>query len=54
MRIFVTGGTGFTGSALVRHLIRHSEHKMLNLDALTYVGRLSAVAPVAIEVARLV
>jgi len=43
----VTGGAGFIGSALVRHLIRNTAHEVLNLDALTYAGTLSALAPVA-------
>ena len=47
MRIFVTGGAGFIGSALVRHLIANSDHEVLNFDKLTYAGTLSTVEPVA-------
>ncbi|WP_419809261.1 dTDP-glucose 4,6-dehydratase [Sphingomonas sp.] len=47
MRILVTGGAGFIGSALVRHLIEQTDHEVLNFDKLTYAGTLSAVAPVA-------
>jgi len=43
MRIFVTGGAGFIGSALVRHLIEDSGHEVLNFDKLTYAGTLSTV-----------
>ena len=39
-RILVTGGAGFIGSALVRHLIQKSEHRVLNIDKLTYSGSL--------------
>ena len=38
MRILVTGGAGFIGSALIRHLIAETEHEVLNLDKLTYAG----------------
>ena len=46
LRIFVTGGAGFIGSALVRHLIGETDHHVLNVDALTYAGNLASVAPV--------
>ena len=46
MRILVTGGAGFIGSALIRHLIQSTEHDVLNLDKLTYAGNLESLAPV--------
>ena len=46
MRIFVTGGAGFIGSALVRHLIGESDHEVLNYDALTYAGVLASLKPI--------
>jgi dTDP-glucose 4,6-dehydratase len=47
MRILITGGAGFIGSALVRHLIQKTSHRVLNIDKLTYAGDLSTVADVA-------
>ena len=47
MRIFVTGGAGFIGSALVRHLIKNTGHEVLNLDKLTYAGILQSLDEVA-------
>ncbi len=47
MRIFVTGGAGFIGSALIRHLVSEGRYKVLNFDKLTYAGNLSTVAAVA-------
>lgn len=47
MRVLVTGGAGFIGSALVRHLIEEAGYEVLNLDKLTYAGVLESLAPVA-------
>ncbi len=47
MRILVTGGAGFIGSALVRHLIENTEHEVLNFDKLTYAGTLTSLSAVA-------
>lgn len=47
MRILITGGAGFIGSALIRHLIQETEHEVLNLDKLTYAGNLESLTLVA-------
>lgn len=47
MRILVTGGAGFIGSALIRRLIEHTDHEVLVFDKLTYAGVLSSLEPVA-------
>ena len=45
--IFVTGGAGFIGSALVRHLLRDTDAHVVNLDKLTYAGNLASLKPIA-------
>jgi dTDP-glucose 4,6-dehydratase len=44
--IFVTGGAGFIGSALVRFLINKTEHTVVNFDKLTYAGNLESLRSV--------
>src|ERR1041384_5918486 len=46
-RILVTGGAGFIGSAVVRHIIRETPHRVLVVDKLTYAGNLDSLAPVS-------
>jgi len=46
MKIVVTGGAGFIGSALVRHLIGHTDHQVLVIDKLTYAGNLASLISV--------
>ena len=43
----VTGGAGFIGSAVVRHLINNTDHQVINVDKLTYAGNLSSLDTVA-------
>ena len=46
MRILVTGGAGFIGSALVRYLVGEIGAEVLNLDKLTYAGNLESLKPI--------
>ncbi|MDT0500418.1 MULTISPECIES: dTDP-glucose 4,6-dehydratase [unclassified Halomonas] len=43
----ITGGAGFIGSAVVRELIANTEHRVVNIDKLTYAGNLESLAEVA-------
>lgn len=44
--LLITGGAGFIGSALIRHLIQHSDYRVINIDKLTYAGNLESLADV--------
>jgi dTDP-glucose 4,6-dehydratase len=46
MKILVTGGLGFIGSALIRHLIANTKHKILNIDNETYAAMPEALAQI--------
>jgi len=43
MNILITGGAGFIGSAVIRHIIQNTGHQVLNLDKLTYAGNLESL-----------
>ena len=47
MKILVTGGAGFIGSALVRHIINNTDNSVVNVDKLTYAGNLDSLVSIA-------
>lgn len=46
MKILITGGAGFIGSAVVRHIIENTSDSVVNVDCLTYAGNLESLASV--------
>jgi len=46
-KIIVTGGAGFIGSAVIRHIIANTKNEILNIDKLTYAGNLSSLQGVS-------
>ncbi len=46
MKILVTGGAGFIGSAVIRHIIQNTNNNVLNVDKLTYAGNLESLKEV--------
>ena len=47
MKILVTGGAGFIGSAVIRHIINNTNDSVINLDKLTYAGNLESLIEVS-------
>jgi len=47
MKILVTGGAGFIGSAVIRHIVKNSDYEVLNVDKLTYAGNLESLKEVS-------
>jgi len=47
MKILITGGAGFIGSAVIRHVICHTSDSVVNVDKLTYAGNLESLSSVA-------
>lgn len=46
MKVIITGGAGFIGSAVIRQYINDTNHEVINLDALTYAGNLESLADI--------
>ncbi len=46
MNILITGGAGFIGSAVIRHIINNTRNKVINIDNLTYAGNLESLASI--------
>ena len=47
LKIIVTGGAGFIGSAVIRQYINETDHEVVNVDALTYAGNLESLSSVS-------
>lgn len=47
MKLLITGGAGFIGSAVIRHIIQNTQDEVVNLDKLTYAGNLESLAEVS-------
>jgi dTDP-glucose 4,6-dehydratase len=47
MKLLITGGAGFIGSAVIRHIIQNTQDEVINLDKLTYAGNLESLSEVS-------
>ena len=46
MKLLITGGAGFIGSAVIRHIINNTDHSVINVDKLTYAGNLESLTSI--------
>ncbi|MGL6416359.1 GDP-mannose 4,6-dehydratase, partial [Aeromonas veronii] len=49
MKFIITGGAGFIGSAVVRHIIDSTQNSVVNIDKLTYAGNLESLVSVSLS-----
>ena len=42
-KFLISGGAGFIGSAVIRHIINNTSHSVVNVDNLTYAGNLDSL-----------
>jgi dTDP-glucose 4,6-dehydratase len=47
MKLLITGGAGFIGSAVIRHILVNTDDQVINLDKLTYAGNLQSLSEVS-------
>ena len=45
-KLLITGGAGFIGSAVIRHIINNTDHSVINVDKLTYAGNLESLTSI--------
>ena len=45
-KLLITGGSGFIGSAVIRHIINNTDHSAINVDKLTYTVNLESLASI--------
>ena len=45
-KLLITGGAGFIGSAVIRHIINDTNHSVINVDKLTYAGNLESLTSI--------
>jgi len=45
-KLLITGGAGFIGSAVIRHIINNTNHSVVNVDKLTYAGNLESLVSI--------
>ena len=45
-KLLITGGAGFIGSAVIRHIINNTDHSVINVDKLTYAGNLESLVSI--------